>query len=248
MTELVHLRVTDQVATITLDSPRNRNALSRQLVAELLAHLSAADADSDVLAVVIAGAGPAFCSGADLSEAAEDGMRDGARSLVELQRLIVASPKPVVVRLHGPVRAGGLGIVGAADIVVAAQSVSFAFTEVRLALAPAAISLTTLPRLTDRAAASTFLTGSSFDAREAERIGLVTKAVPDTELDVAVEAVLDELRKGYPQGLRETKKILNATLLARIDELGEEVATQSAMLFGSGEARAAMRAFLDRPR
>ncbi|MGH3359027.1 MAG: enoyl-CoA hydratase family protein [Nocardioidaceae bacterium] len=243
---LVHLDVAAEVATITLDSQPNRNALSRRLVTELSDVLAVADSDPQVRAIVIAAAGPVFCSGADMSEAAEGGMDEGARTLVALQRRIAAASKPVVVRLHGPVRAGGLGIVGAADVVVAAESVSFAFTEVRLGLAPAVISLTTLPRLTERDAALMYLTGWTFDAAEAQRIGLVTKVVADDDLDSTVSSVLSGLRKGTPQGLRETKALVNKDLLQRIDRLGDEVAEQSARLFGSDEAREAMVAFLNR--
>lgn len=246
MTELVHLETADGVATITLDSESNRNALSRQLVTELAERLERADADPSVRAVVVRSAHRVFCSGADLSEAASGGMEEGARAIVALQRQIAAAATPVVVELAGPVRAGGLGIVGAADVVVAAESVTFALTEVRLALAPAVISLTLLERFTDRAAADLFLTGRTFDAAEAQRVGLVTRTVPDASLADEVAAVVADLVKGYPQGLRETKKLLNHDLLARIDALGEHVAAQSAELFGSAEAREAMVAFLQR--
>jgi enoyl-CoA hydratase/methylglutaconyl-CoA hydratase len=120
MPELVHLEVADGVATVTLDSPHNRNALSRQLVSELFDRLDRAEEDDDVKVVLLRSADRVFCSGADLSEASADGMVEGARTIVELQRRIVASPKPVVVRLDGPVRAGGIGIVAASDIVIAA--------------------------------------------------------------------------------------------------------------------------------
>ena len=243
--ELVHLEVADAVATITLDSEHNRNALSRQLVTELGERLATADADADVKAVLVRSAGRVFCSGADLSEATSDGMEEGARGMVAMQRQIATAEKPVVVELGGPVRAGGLGIVGAADIVVAAESVTFALTEVRLGLAAATISLSLLPRLDPRAATDVFLTGRSFDAAEAERMGLVTRAVPDDDLGSAVQAVLDDLVKGYPQGLREAKALLNHDLVARIDALGEDMATLSARLFGSDEAREAMLAFLE---
>ena len=113
MSELVHYAVADAVATITLDSPHNRNALSRQLVGELFAHLEAAAADDAVRVVLIASTGRVFCSGADLSEATADGMEEGARRIVALQRLIVSLDKPVVVRAYGAVRAGGIGIVAA---------------------------------------------------------------------------------------------------------------------------------------
>ena len=246
MTELVHVDVADAVATVTLDSPANRNALSRALTGQLLAALEAAGADDGVRVVLLRSAGPVFCSGADMREAVDDGMEAVARAMVALQRAIVALPKPVVVRLDGPVRAGGLGLVGAADVVVSADTVSFAFTEVRLGLAAATISLTCLPRMPDRAAALRFLGGDTFDAAEAERVGLVTRAVPAGEVDAAVADVLDALRKGTPQGLRETKAVVTADLLAHIDAHGEEMATLSARLFASEESRAAMRAFLSR--
>ncbi|MGI9085757.1 MAG: enoyl-CoA hydratase family protein [Aeromicrobium sp.] len=242
--ELVHLEVAAAVATITLDSEHNRNALSRRLVAELNAHLESADADESVRAVLLRSAGRVFCSGADLSEAAEGTAKDTPLSMVELLRRIATIGKPVVVELGGPVRAGGVGIVGAADVVVAAESVTFALTEVRLGLAPAVISLSLLPRLSPREASDVFLTGRTFDAVEAARMGLVTRAVPDDDLASGVLSVLDDLVKGSPQGLRETKALLNHDLVARMDALGEDTATLSARLFGSDEARETMLAFL----
>lgn len=242
--ELVHLEIDGRLARITLDSPHNKNALSRQLVSELFERIEAADADTDVRVIVLQSADPVFCSGADLSEASSGGMEGAAESIVRLQRLIATLGTPVVVRLAGPVRAGGLGIVGAADIVIAAESVTFALTEVRLALAPAIISLSLLPRMSPRAASDVFLTARQFDATEAREYGLVTQTVPDDDLDGAVASVVARLGKAYPQGLRETKALLNHDLVARIDALGDEVAEQSARLFGSDEAREAMTAFL----
>lgn len=248
MTELVHLDVDGGVATITLDSEHNRNALSRQLVTELRDHLATAEADAGAKVIVLKSAHRVFCSGADLSEAAEGSMEQGAQALVDMQRSIASSAKPVVVVLGGPVRAGGLGLVGAADIVLATESVTFALTEVRLALAPAVISLSLLPRLSPRAASDLFLTGRKFDAAEAAEIGLVTRVVADGGLDDALAEVLADLAKGYPQGFRETKALLNHDLVARIDALGDRVAAQSAQLFGSDEAREAMLAFLSAKR
>jgi enoyl-CoA hydratase/methylglutaconyl-CoA hydratase len=242
--ELVHLEVADAVATITLDSEHNRNALSRQLVAELDQHLATADTDESVRAVLLRSSGRVFCSGADLSEAAAGAAKDTPMSMVALLRRVATISSPVVVELAGPVRAGGLGIVGAADVVVAADSVTFALTEVRLGLAPAVISLSLLPKLAARQASDTFLTGRTFDAAEAQQMGLVTRTVPDDALGSAVRDVLDDLVKGYPQGLRETKALLNHDLVARIDALGEDMSTLSARLFSSDEAREAMTAFL----
>ncbi|MDQ6687235.1 MAG: enoyl-CoA hydratase-related protein [Actinomycetota bacterium] len=248
MSQLVHYELTDQVARITLDSSANRNALSRRLVTELFARLDQAAAADAAKVVLLGSSESVFCSGADLTEAAAGGMQQGTRTLVELQRRILALPKPVVVRLDGPVRAGGLGIVAAADIVLAEEGVSFAFTEVRLALTPAVISLTVLPRLTSRAAADTFLTGRSFGAAEAVAMGLVTRAVPALSMDTAVEQVCADLAKAPSQGLRETKALLSRPMLAHLDAHSEEMAALSARLFGSEAAAEAMTAFLDRSR
>jgi len=246
MTELVHLAITDGVASIILNSPHNKNALSQQLTGELLEHLESAGADDAVRVIVIRSALDVFCSGADMSEATSVGMGVGAQRMVDVQRAIVANPKPVVARVAGPVRAGGIGIVAAADISVAGASTTFALTEVRLGLAAATISLTVLARMSDRAAAYTFLTGNTFDGLEAARLGLVTLTVTDDELDTALESLVESVLKGVPQGLRETKKLLNRELLADIDARGTELAELSASLFGSPAAQEAMLAFLNR--
>ncbi len=248
MTELVHYEVADAIATITLDSPHNRNALSRQLVGELAAHLATADADDDVRVALIVSSGRVFCSGADLSEATADGMEEGARAIVALQRQIASLDKPVVTRLDGPVRAGGLGIVAASDIALAAEEATFALTEVKLGLAAAIISLTVHHRMDPRSAALTTLGGEVFDGRAAAAYGLVTEAGPADALGDRVAEVCASLATGAPQGLRESKRVLNRDLIARIDADGEEMARLSASLFASDEARAAMTAFLERSR
>lgn len=244
--ELVHLDVADAVATITLDSTHNRNALSRQLITELVGHLTTVDAADDVRVVVLKSSGRVFCSGADLSEAATVPMQEGARAIVALQRQIVALSKPVVVVVEGAARAGGIGIVAAADVAIVAEDATFALTEVKLGLTPAVISLTVLPRMTSRGAALTALGGEVFTGAEAVAHGLVTLAVPAAELQAKVDEVVGQLATGAAQGLRETKQLLAADLLERIDARGEELVELSARLFGSDEAREAMTAFLNR--
>lgn len=248
MSELVHYAAGELpgVASLVLDSQHNRNALSRRLVSQLYDGLERAEADDAVSAVLLRAQGRAFCSGADLSEAAAQGMEQAASVLVDLQRRIVTLAKPVVARVHGHVRAGGIGIVAACDVALSADDATYAFTEVRLGLTPAAISLTVLPRLTDRAAGWAFLTGEVFTGREAEAMGLVTHALPEDRLDDEVATVCAALAKGTPQGLRETKRLLGRHLARRIDAEGEDLSSLSARLFASEEARAAMRAFLDR--
>ncbi len=244
--ELVHYDVTGPLATVTLDSPHNKNALSRQLVTELFDHLRAAEANPEVRVVLIRSADRVFCSGADLSEATAGGMEEGARRIVELQRLVVTMTKPVVTCVLGAVRAGGIGLVAASDIAIVAEEASFALTEVKLGLAAAIISLTVHHRMNPRAAALTTLGGEVFGGTEAAAYGLVTRAVPADGLDAEVERVCAALATGAAQGLRESKAILNRDLVARIDAHGEEMSTLSARLFASDEARAAMTAFLNR--
>jgi enoyl-CoA hydratase/carnithine racemase len=245
-TALVRYVVEGPRATVTLDSQHNRNALSRQLVTELVAALEAAEADAEVRVVAITAAGPVFCSGADLAEATSEGMEVGARRIVALQRQIATMSKPVVTRVDGAVRAGGIGIVAASDIAIAADDATFALTEVKLGLAAAIISLTVHARMSPRAAALTTLGGEVFSGADAAAYGLVTEAVPAIALDARMAELCAQLATGAPQGLRESKAILNRDLVARIDAHGEEMAGLSARLFASDEARAAMTAFLNR--
>jgi enoyl-CoA hydratase len=230
------------IARIALNSPRNRNALSAALMDQLDGALSAAAADDGVRAVELTHTGSVFCAGADLKEASAGGMTSGTARLMGLLRQLLALPKPVVASIDGHVRAGGMGLVGACDIALAGPASTFAFSEVRLALAPAIISLTTLPRLSQRAAGRYYLTGETFDAPTAAAIGLITEAV--TDIDAGTMAVLDALRATSPQGLAETKPLLTTDLLARFDAEGESLAAQSARLFASPDAAEGMAAFL----
>jgi enoyl-CoA hydratase len=241
--ELVHLEVEHGIATVTLDSPNNRNALSRQLVAELTGDLQAVGADHDVRAVVLTHTGATFCAGADLSEAATGPMTGTAQALLAVLR-IVDLPQPVIARIDGNVRAGGVGLVGACDIAVAGPRSTFAITEARIGLAAAVISVTVLPRLDARSAARHYLTGATFDAEEAQRIGLVTVATDDA--DAAVATLTADLLKASPQGLVESKRLANRAVREAIDRYGEEMVELSARLFASEEAHEGMTAFLER--
>src|SRR4051812_38600535 len=245
-TELVHLEISDQVATVTLGRPRNRSARARRLVTGLFERLEGAGGGGAARAVVSRWSGRVFCSGADLSEASSQGMEEGAKEIVRLQRLLVTMGKPVVVEVGGPVRAGGIGIVAAADLPLAAQDATFALTEVKLGLGAAIISLTVHHRMNPRAASLSTLGGEVFSGTEAASYGLVTKAVPGDQLAGEVQALCASLATGAAQGLRESKRILNHDLLERIDTRGDEMAALSARLFASDEAREAMTAFLNR--
>jgi enoyl-CoA hydratase len=242
--ELVHLVIDGGIATITLDSPHNRNALSSRLVADLTDRLSAVDGDAGVRAIVLTHTGTTFSSGADLSEARSGSMSGTAARLLTLMRAIVDLGKPVIARIDGNARAGGVGLIGACDIVVAGPGCSFAFTEVRLGLAPAVVSVALLPRIDARAAARYYLTGETFDSTDALRIGLVTIAAAD--VDEAVAAVTAQLLLGSPQGLAESKRLTTAQVRAAIDRDGDRMVELSARLFASEEAHEGMVAFLER--
>jgi enoyl-CoA hydratase len=246
MTELVRYEMGEEVATVTLDSPHNRNALSAQLVAELSARLREAGADPGVRAVILTHTGRVFCSGADLAAAGTGSLGDSGSAIMALLRLIVELPKPVIARVAGHVRAGGMGIVGACDLAVAAEGASFAFTEARIGVTPAMISLTTLDVMDPRQAARYYLTGETFGASLAARLGLITVACASEELDGVVDGLTAQIRETSPQGAAETKKLLTTARRQRLDTQGPEMAELSARLFSSDEAQEGIRAFLEK--
>jgi enoyl-CoA hydratase len=226
------------VQTLTLDSPHNRNALSAALVGELTDALTDCGKDAGVRAIVLTHTGTTFCAGADLRDPPPP---DG---LVALLRQIVQLPKPVVARVTGHVRAGGLGLLAACDISAASHRATFAFTEVHIGVAPAVISLPLLPRTDPRALARYYLTGERFTAAEAARIGLLTTAGDD--VDETLSPVLDGLRRAAPQALAETKALLTAKVLESFDRDAADLTALSARLFSSPQAREGMTAFLER--
>ncbi|OLM19703.1 MULTISPECIES: enoyl-CoA hydratase-related protein [unclassified Pseudonocardia] len=241
--ELVHLDVADGVATITLDSPHNRNALSAQLRRELIAHLDAAIADDAVRVLVLTHSGTVFCAGMDLKESRGAGAEQ--QGVTEVPRILTTlwdSPKPVVARLAGPARAGGVGIVAACDVAVAAERATFAFSEVRIGVVPAVISVTVLPRLSARAAHELFLTGETFDARRAAGIGLINSAVPDDDLDAEVGRYTGMLRLGAPGALAGAKAMLRRERPAMAEDFAAMNAL-SASYFASEEGQEGIRAF-----
>ncbi|WP_405841138.1 enoyl-CoA hydratase family protein [Streptomyces sp. NBC_01518] len=226
------------IETLSLDSPGTRNALSASLVRELAEALTDSAKDTDVRAIVLTHTGNTFCAGADLRDPPPP------ESLVAVLRQIVELPKPVVARVTGHVRAGGLGLLAACDITIGSTSATFAFTEVRIGVAPAVISLPLLPRTDPRALARYYLTGERFDATEATRTGLLTAAAED--VDETLAPILDGLRRSAPEALAETKRLLTARVLETFDRDAADLTALSARLFGSAQAREGMTAFLER--
>jgi methylglutaconyl-CoA hydratase len=246
--ELVHFQSENGTAVVTLASPHNRNALSHQLRVELLGHLDRALADDDVRVVVLTHDGPVFSSGADLKEVAASAgeiTTDPAPLSAILDRLW-HSPKPIVARLAGPARAGGLGVVAACDVVVAAEEVTFSFTEVRIGVVPAVISAVVLPRCSYAAVHELMLTGEVFSGQRAVEIGLINRVVQAERLGQEVERISTMLARGGPQALAGTKALLRegrpANLTAELGRLLE----LSAGYFGSEEAAEGIRSFREK--
>jgi methylglutaconyl-CoA hydratase len=246
--DLVRTATAAGVTTLTLDSPANRNALSTPLMTQLLDRLGEALVDPRVRVVVISHTGPVFCSGADLKEtaAARQAGRVPAETLADVLAAIWEFPKPVVARVAGPARAGGLGLIAAADLAVCTREATFAFTEVRLGVIPAVISATVLPRLAPRAAAELYLTGEVFDGVRAAEVGLVTAAVPAEGLDGAVAAYCDALVRGGPLALAGTKQLLRRTPPDSIRADLAELSARSAGYFKSAEGVEGVTAFREK--
>jgi methylglutaconyl-CoA hydratase len=245
--ELVHYEVHGGIATITLDSPHNRNALSAQLRRELREHLAAAVDDSSVRVLVLDHTGPVFCAGMDLKEAGGAGAGDqGVNEFPAILEQLWTSPKPVVAKLAGPARAGGVGMVAACDIAVAANTATFAFSEVRIGVVPAVISVTVLPRLLPRAAHELFLTGETFDARRAVQIGLLNSCVDADGLADEVARYTGMLALGGPNALAATKRMLREPKPADLGESFADMLELSAPFFASAEGQEGISAFVQK--
>jgi enoyl-CoA hydratase/carnithine racemase len=240
---LVGVQHHDGIRTLTLDSPANRNALSASLLGRLEQELRDATSDPDVRAIVLTAAGTVFCSGADLSErgsAAPSRMPAILTSMVECA-------VPVIVRVNGHARAGGLGLIAAADMAVAAEASTFAFTEVRVGVAPAMILVPALRVVDRRFLARATLTGDRFSAREAASAGLLTAVVPDeVALDAWVAAQTEALRQAAPGAVGATKELLRALPSQPWSEGLATAAATSAELFAGTEAAEGMAAFLEK--
>lgn len=243
---LVRLERSGPALTITLDSPSNRNALSRRLLAELASGLAEAAADPDVRVVVLTGSGSTFCSGADLGERLRPPPGEAPVSIAEVLTAVVSAPKPVIARVNGHVRAGGMGLVAACDLAVAPESATFAFSEVRVGVAPAVIAVPALRRMGKRAWERYALTGDVFGAHEAVAGGLLSAAVPDdAALDAWVSGAIGSVLLCAPEAVAATKGLPD--LVERAWEPALEAAEElSTALFASEPAHEGMSAFLER--
>ena len=235
------------VATITLDLPDRRNALTVELVDSLADRLDRAMADDGVRVVVLTNTGTTFCAGADL-KASEPGVapRSGHRTFVEVLEQILDGPKPVIGRIDGHATGGGVGLVAACDISVMRDDAKIGFTEVRLGVAPAVISVVCLPKLRRADASELFLSGDRFTPARAAEVGLINAAVPAGELDAAIGRYVSMVVRGGPGALAVSKELIRRVPAMDRGEAFEWTASRSAELFRSEEAAAGIAAFRER--
>jgi methylglutaconyl-CoA hydratase len=236
------------VRTITLADEERRNALSAELTAELVAAFDDADADPAVRVVVLTNTGRTFCAGANLKERSGDASAPPAavRNPADLFGHIRRSPKPYVGRLAGHCVAGGVGLAAACDISIATDEAMFGFTEVRIGVAPAVISVVCLPKMRPAEARAAFLRGNRFPAAEAARLGIINAAVPAEQLDAEVGAVVADLLQGAPGALAAAKQLLDRVPGMPVDDAFAWTAQLSAELFAGDEAREGMSAYLEK--
>ena len=235
------------VATITLADVDNKNALSTGLVGELFPAFESALADESIRVIRLTNDGRVFCAGADLKETSSGG-RSGAdsRGLADLFAMILDSPKPVIGDIRGHAVGGGVGLAAVVDIGLAADDATFGFSEVRLGVAPAIISVVCLPKMPRGEAMAAFLRGNRFSAKRAVELGLIAGSVARDELDNEIDAVLADLLAGGPTGLDAAKQLVNRVPGMSRDEAFRWTSKLSADLFNGAEAAEGMAAFLEK--
>ena len=247
-TEATLYEIKQGAAWITLNRPDNRNALSSILVTELYDHLMAANADHSVRSIVITGNGPAFCAGADLKSPPGQLSEGSDRAVpyADVLTAIIDSPKPVIAAINGAAFAGGLGLVGAADIVVSKKNVQFSFSEVRIGVIPAIISVVCLPKLGTHHGMKLFLTGERFDGDQAVAMGLAHRAVSEDDLHSAVQEEIDMINLGGPIAVQECKKLVRRVPQMSLADGFKETAEWSARMFRSEEGAEGMASFREK--
>jgi methylglutaconyl-CoA hydratase len=233
--------------TITLNDEDRRNALSDEMISDLMDAVDAAESDPNVRVVILTNKGKVFCAGANLADRSSTApAQRGKFDLHELLRRISTSPLPFVGRLAGHCVAGGVGLAAVTDISVAIDTATFGFSEVRIGVAPAIISVVCLPKMRRGDAQSAFLRGNRFSATEAADLGLINDAVPLDELDAHIEAIVNDLLAGEPNALAAVKLLTSSVPVMSQEEAFAWTAELSATLFASDEAKEGMRAFLEK--
>jgi methylglutaconyl-CoA hydratase len=251
MAKNLELTVRNQCAILVLNRPEIRNAFDDALIANLAKTLKKLDADDSVRAVVLMGAGPAFCAGADLNwmkrmagYTLKQNYAD-AKALADMLKTLDRMSKPTIARVHGPAYAGGVGLVAACDIAVGTVDAEFALTEAKLGLSPATISPYVVRAMGERMAHRYFLTAEKFNAAEAYRIGLLSELCLPNELDAKINELLGHIVLGGKDALREIKDLIRAVSRGPIDDpMIDDTAKRIAAIRVSKEGREGIASFL----
>ena len=240
------------VARVWMNRPDARNAFDGLMTTELRKTLFDLRTVDSVRVIVIGGRGPAFCAGADLqwmkatvAFSREENLAE-AQALADLFFTVYESPKPVIARVHGAALGGGAGLVAACDIPIAALGTQFGFTEVRLGIIPAVISPYVVSKIGESAARELFMTGERFEAVRASEIGLVRQAVPEEDLDQAVELRLSEILQCGPRAVAEAKALIREVAWRRVEDVQRYTVERIAEIRVSAEAQEGMKAFLEK--
>jgi enoyl-CoA hydratase/carnithine racemase len=237
--------VRERAAWITLNAPENHNALSNALCQGLADAVARANDDGAARMIVLTGVGRSFCAGADLKGGGGGAVegQGGEPPFLRAIRDLWHSPKPVIGRIQGGAYGGGLGLIAACDFAICADGLRFAFTEVRLGLAPSIISVFVMRKIALAAATRYFLSGERFTAEEARALGLIYQVVPEAELDAAVQACCEGLAGCGPRALREVKGLLRTVPTLDIEQGLAWAFAKNLDLFNSEEGREGMAAF-----
>lgn len=246
MMAFVEAELVGGVMTITLADVQGRNSLSGQLTRELVDALDFADNAPEVRVVVLTNAGTVFCAGANLSERSSASANTANIDPRTLFGRFRHSPKPYVGRIAGHCVAGGMGLAAAMDISVAVDHAKFGFTEVRVGVVPAMISVVCLPKMRLADAQAAFLRGHRFPAAEAVRMGLINSCVPADALDAEVTAIVTDLLAGEPNAIAVAKQLTARVPTMKENDAFDWTAELSARLFASDAAREGMTAFLEK--
>jgi methylglutaconyl-CoA hydratase len=253
MTENLLVEKRNLVAFVTLNRPEIRNAFDDTLIASLTRALRELDADASVRAVVLAGAGPAFCAGADLNWMKRmagygyDQNLDDARALAKMLKTLDRMAKPTLARVHGPAFAGGVGLVAACDIAIGTPDAKFCLSEAKLGLSPATISPYVVRAMGERAARRYFLTAEVFDANEAYRVGLLSGVSASEKLDADIGELLKNLTQGGPQAQAKIKDLIRAVSSGRLDDaMIDDTAKRIAEIRVTAEGKEGIASFLEK--
>ncbi len=241
------------IATVWMNRPERHNAFDGTMIGEVTDAFTALEAEATVRLVVLAGRGKSFSAGADLdwmrkaaSYTAEENLRD-ARALAAMLKTIDRLTKPTVARVHGAALGGGTGLAAACDIAIASTQASFATTEVKFGIVPAAISPYVIRAIGERMASRYFLTAERFDAQEAHRIGMVHEVVESDALDTRIRSIVDSLLIGGPKAQAAAKALIRRVAKHPLDDAVIEYTAQCiGSLRTTPEAREGIAAFLEK--